>query len=276
MDYNARMNGYIESAGGGSGRMYSPVLGRFIQPDPIVPDPLDPQSLNRFSYVRNSPLNRIDPNGHFDIDPQRNSLCRWVPFLCQPPANPGMSGALYVAPAEAPISPIGVVAAKGSGQNNGGLIARLFGIIAGAATSPSGPVNQACRDGDCFDEVNEVVGQLRKSAGIGPSQNLGAAMVELGDDVSTFVVGSAHRVSDGFQRLGFKYINPQARAHSESMLLENIAAKLADSPAARGTVRLFTYLSSCDTCKDVIRQFQEKFPNVRVVIYYLEEFGGAK
>jgi RHS repeat-associated protein len=47
-------------------RFYSPLLGRFTSPDTIVPRADDPQSLNRFSYVRNSPLTRIDPNGHTD------------------------------------------------------------------------------------------------------------------------------------------------------------------------------------------------------------------
>jgi hypothetical protein len=31
-----------------------------------VPNPANPQSYNRYSYVRNSPLNRIDPTGHVD------------------------------------------------------------------------------------------------------------------------------------------------------------------------------------------------------------------
>jgi hypothetical protein len=40
------------------------VLGRFISPDPIVPDPGNPQSLNRYSYVGNNPVNLTDPSGH--------------------------------------------------------------------------------------------------------------------------------------------------------------------------------------------------------------------
>jgi RHS repeat-associated protein len=47
-------------------RFYSPYLNRFIQPDSIVPDPTNPQSLNRFSYVRNNPLTFIDPTGHWE------------------------------------------------------------------------------------------------------------------------------------------------------------------------------------------------------------------
>ena len=45
-------------------RMYDPELGRFISADSIIPNPANPQSLNRYSYVYNSPLKYIDPSGH--------------------------------------------------------------------------------------------------------------------------------------------------------------------------------------------------------------------
>ncbi len=46
-------------------RYYDPELGRFIQPDTIVPDPGNPQALNRYTYVNNNPLKYVDPTGHF-------------------------------------------------------------------------------------------------------------------------------------------------------------------------------------------------------------------
>jgi len=51
-------------------RLYDPVLGRFISPDRLVPDPGDPQALNRYSYCLNNPLIYIDPSGEliFGID----------------------------------------------------------------------------------------------------------------------------------------------------------------------------------------------------------------
>ena len=49
-------------------RAYSPKLGRFLSADTIVPNFADPQSLNRYSYVRNSPLKYIDPTGHSYCD----------------------------------------------------------------------------------------------------------------------------------------------------------------------------------------------------------------
>ena len=45
-------------------RYYDPHLGRFIQPDTLVPDPLNPQAWNRFSYCYNNPTSYVDPSGH--------------------------------------------------------------------------------------------------------------------------------------------------------------------------------------------------------------------
>ena len=45
-------------------RYYMPLVGRFISPDTIVPEPGNPQSFNRYAYVRNSPMNFTDPTGH--------------------------------------------------------------------------------------------------------------------------------------------------------------------------------------------------------------------
>jgi RHS repeat-associated protein len=63
-----RYTGQREEAGLGlydyNARYYDPYLNRFISPDTIVPSPANPQSLNRYSYVLNSPLRYTDPTGH--------------------------------------------------------------------------------------------------------------------------------------------------------------------------------------------------------------------
>jgi RHS repeat-associated protein len=46
-------------------RYYDPHIHRFTQQDSIIQDVYDPQSLNRYSYVRNNPLRYTDPTGHF-------------------------------------------------------------------------------------------------------------------------------------------------------------------------------------------------------------------
>ncbi|MCA8836247.1 MAG: hypothetical protein K8963_00150, partial [Proteobacteria bacterium] len=49
-----------------NGRLYDPHTGRFLQADPFVESLYgDPQTLNRYSYVRNNPLNATDPTGFF-------------------------------------------------------------------------------------------------------------------------------------------------------------------------------------------------------------------
>ncbi len=55
-------------------RQYDATLGRFLQADSIVPDPANPQSLNRYAYTLNNPLRYIDPSGHREcIDDE----CNW-------------------------------------------------------------------------------------------------------------------------------------------------------------------------------------------------------
>lgn len=46
-----------------NGRVYDPVLGRFLSPDPIVQTPTFSQSWNRYSYVFNTPTSYTDPSG---------------------------------------------------------------------------------------------------------------------------------------------------------------------------------------------------------------------
>ena len=46
-----------------------------MQVDSIVPAPYNPQSLDRYAYVRNNPLKYLDPSGHQD-----ENFPPWDPF----------------------------------------------------------------------------------------------------------------------------------------------------------------------------------------------------
>ena len=48
-----------------NGRVYEPLLGRFLSPDPFVQYPESTQGFNRYTYVSNNPLSMIDPNGYW-------------------------------------------------------------------------------------------------------------------------------------------------------------------------------------------------------------------
>lgn len=47
-----------------NGRVYDPDIGRFLSPDPFIPQPTFSQSYNRYSYVLNNPLSYTDPSGY--------------------------------------------------------------------------------------------------------------------------------------------------------------------------------------------------------------------
>ena len=44
------------------------MLGRFLSPDPIVPEPGNPQALNRYSYVLNNRVGYIDPSDYACVE----------------------------------------------------------------------------------------------------------------------------------------------------------------------------------------------------------------
>jgi RHS repeat-associated protein len=65
-----------------NGRMYDPVVARFLSPDPIIQATENTQSYNSYSYVMNNPLRFTDPSGFVALD-----NCDW--FVV------GVSGDIY-------------------------------------------------------------------------------------------------------------------------------------------------------------------------------------
>ncbi len=59
------------------GRIYDPVIGRFLSADPYVQDPANSQCLNRYSYCINNPLAFVDPSG-FGFFSWAGRVCRSI------------------------------------------------------------------------------------------------------------------------------------------------------------------------------------------------------
>jgi hypothetical protein len=55
-------------------RYCSSAQGRFTSPDTVLGSIANPQSLNRYAYVGNNPLNFSDPTGHDRFDPSSNGF----------------------------------------------------------------------------------------------------------------------------------------------------------------------------------------------------------
>ncbi len=93
-----------------NGRIYDAKLARFLQADPFIQDPLNTQSLNRFSYVWNNPLNATDPSGYFGF---LESLV--LPFIF---ASTVQTAIYFIAESDNDLSPINSVLIPGVSQNS--------------------------------------------------------------------------------------------------------------------------------------------------------------
>ena len=132
-------------------RWYDPYLNRWIQPDTIVPDPGNPQSLNRYSYVLNNPLRYSDSSGH----------CGPLTPVCVILALLGTGLLLSGDDTSQPVSP----EVANSARLGGALLVTTVGVgsgsaivgsalTAGAVTTGAGA---ACADGDCTNEAQAVI-----------------------------------------------------------------------------------------------------------------------
>ncbi len=88
--YNAESDLFLTPA-----RSYGSRLGRWMSPDPLGGDVTNPQSLNRYAYVRNNPTSLTDPTGldsAFTIDYGcSNTIAQMTSAACQD-AGGGPSG----------------------------------------------------------------------------------------------------------------------------------------------------------------------------------------
>ena len=50
-------------------RYYDPVVGLFVGPDSIIPNPTNPQAFNCYAYVYNNPVLLSDPTGNISLNP---------------------------------------------------------------------------------------------------------------------------------------------------------------------------------------------------------------
>ncbi len=65
-------------------RMFSSDQGRWLSPDPACGSVTNPQTLDRYAYVGNSPTSRTDPRGDQYCDPFYDPYCGYYGGYCDP------------------------------------------------------------------------------------------------------------------------------------------------------------------------------------------------
>ncbi len=146
--------GHLDDAGTGlinmQGRIYDPLVGRFLTPDPVVQAPYWSQGHNQYSYVYNDPVNLVDPSGFSARRDTTLGMMAWsigvttaAPMFGSAPAwGAGLSSASAMGPAATvgaslAVSMAGTVAGTIAGRMVGGLMAPSYGTFSVPTITPS-------------------------------------------------------------------------------------------------------------------------------------------
>jgi RHS repeat-associated protein len=189
-------------------RYFDPLIGRFISADTVVPSPFDPQSLNRFSYVRNSPLNRVDPTGHDDVFAQLGGFVLGVGMGL---AEANLPPPQQVAQAADSLS------VQESSFATGRVVGNVLGIAQGLAEVAAGAGVDVGGGGLCLTGIGCVVGAPAVAAGtaiavhgVAVATNAtgqlakNASLIKTGADIDNMISQKQSKLSDIKSRLDDK------------------------------------------------------------------------
>jgi RHS repeat-associated protein len=188
------------------GRIYDPKLGRFLQADPIVQDPLNAQSYNRYTYVFNNPLSLTDPSGYRSIS--QNLELYWKPIVAIGIAvyTGGQSLAAMAEGGAGLATAVGWAAAGGAASGyvmTGSLRGAVIGAFQGAATFGIGyklPVEEFLYAniaahmmlGGLVEEMNGGdFGHGMLTAGLSKVVGLGVDKIQVGDPMKIVIQAMA-------------------------------------------------------------------------------------
>jgi murein DD-endopeptidase MepM/ murein hydrolase activator NlpD len=117
-----------------NGRIFDPLIGRFMSADPFIQAPENLQSHNRFAYLMNNPLSYTDPSGYFSLKKLFRAVVAIVVAIYAPQllATYGVAGASPLVAGIVNGAVTGfVVGAVSTGTLRGALLGALSGGIFG-------------------------------------------------------------------------------------------------------------------------------------------------
>lgn len=183
-----------------NGRLYDPVLGRFVSADSVIDGLFTTQGLNQFSYVHNNPLSFVDLDGHKSLRKRLKKFAQVV-FPTFYMANT-KEGATTVAIAGVAAYTGGLAAGYffGGTASLGGAV--VYGATAGAV---NGGLNTAVAGGDGSDVLRGALyGGVVGAASGGLSHGIGLIKDPLINAVTHGVVnGVMTELQGGSFRAGF-------------------------------------------------------------------------
>ena len=135
------------------GRMYDPMLGRFLSPDPYVQAPDFTQGLNRYTYCLNNPLSLTDPSGYSWLSSNWKSLVASAVGIAVSALTAGSASGLGIAIIAGAVGGAAgaLTGALLNGANLGQIAKATFtGAVIGAA---SGALNFLSADEDLLASI---------------------------------------------------------------------------------------------------------------------------
>jgi len=186
-------------------RRYDPELGRFIQPDSIVPVASQGvQAYDRYAYVNNNPVRYTDPSGHCISDPLSFMVCAMVAGAV---IDAGVNAySQYQKTGHIDGREVFDHAVEGAVIGGGVVIAGVVVIAAATTLLPVAATVEtaACADGDCTNEVCALTSMAEKELESPPAQSLARTIANTATQNSKSPVVSLG--SNGlYQRPGFTF-----------------------------------------------------------------------
>ena len=179
-------------------RWMDPVTGHFAQPDSIVPDPYQPQSWDRYSYVNNNPVMYNDPSGHCLV------LCT---ALIGAAVGAAIAGTTYALTNQGESFEWGEFAvAAGGGAVAGALVGSGIGLVAGAVSAATAAGVTVVATSEAVTAASATSASLI-SAGVsaGASELSYMAQTPGNFEVSPYVIGSAVSGAVGYYSPGASF-----------------------------------------------------------------------
>jgi hypothetical protein len=112
-----------------NGRLYDPLIARFMSADPFIQAPGNLQSYNRYAYVMNNPLNLTDPSGYLSL----RSVVKIVVIAVISYYTAGAVSGWMTAAGTSSGSAFAVVSGGTALSSTGISLSTLGGIVSGAA-----------------------------------------------------------------------------------------------------------------------------------------------